>query len=262
MLWSTEDLRGYHVRATDGVLGHVHDILFDDSTWLLRYLVVDTGWLFGRRVLIAAPALSAPNIEMREFPVALTREQIRNSPDIDTDAPVSRQQEAMLHSHYGWSPYWSAASAPGMMPMGGLGLNAPEPEDTIAPPTDTAPGAGPGAMPQGTTSHGDPHLRSARVVTGCVVAATDGEIGHVQDLLIADDWHIRYLVVDTGTWLPGKRVILAPDWVREIDWAGRRIGVNQTRAKVKASPEYNPRAMVDRSYESRLYTHYGQSPYW
>jgi hypothetical protein len=107
MLWSFDELKGCSLRATDGSLGSVHDMLFDDSHWTVRWLVVDTAWLFGRRVLIAPQALGHPDALAREFPVALTKEQIRNAPDVNTDLPVNRQHEADLYSYYGYGPHWT-----------------------------------------------------------------------------------------------------------------------------------------------------------
>ena len=107
MLWSFDELKGCSLRATDGSLGSVHDLLFDDSHWTVRWLVVDTAWLFGRRVLIAPQALRHPDALAREFPVALTKDQIKSAPDVDTDRPVNRQHEADLYSYYGYGPYWT-----------------------------------------------------------------------------------------------------------------------------------------------------------
>ncbi len=107
MLWSFDELKGYGLRATDGALGSVHDLLFDDAHWTARWLVVDTAWLFGRRVLIAPGALGHPDADAREFPIDLTKEKIKNAPDVDADRPVNRQHETDLYSYYGYGPYWT-----------------------------------------------------------------------------------------------------------------------------------------------------------
>ena len=107
MLRSINNLVGFTLGATDGEIGRVYSFLFDCGTWAVRYLVVDTGrWLPGRKVLISPKALDQPDWQDRIFRVHLTKEQIRDSPDIDTDKPVSRQREIELHQHYGWTPYW------------------------------------------------------------------------------------------------------------------------------------------------------------
>ena len=85
---------GYAIRATDGIVGHVKDFYFDDKPWVIRYLVVDTGpWLSSREVLISPISIGHPNWTEKILPVSITKEQVENSPAIDTDKPVSRQHE-------------------------------------------------------------------------------------------------------------------------------------------------------------------------
>lgn len=245
MLWRARVLRGYHLRAADGVLGQVEDFYFDDHAWTLRYMVVDTSrWLVGRRVLIAPSELGAPDPERGEFPVSLTMEKVRSSPDIDTAKPVSRREEEHLVAHYGWAPYWAGFG-------GGYASGL-----LIAPPEEPEAGA---AAP----AQGDPNLRSMREVTGYHIAATDGSIGHVADFLVDEEgWVVRYLEVDTRNWLPGKHVLVAPRWVTAIDWAERKVAVALTRGQIEESPRYDPHLPLDRSYEDRLHSHYGYDPYW
>ncbi|MDQ2950433.1 MAG: PRC-barrel domain-containing protein [Acidobacteriota bacterium] len=96
-----------------------------------------------------------------------------------------------------------------------------------------------------------------------MVAATDGEIGHIDDFLLDDESaKIRYAVVVTKNWLPGKHILIAPEWIREIKWSESKVFVNATREAVRNSPEYNPVTPVDKEYESRLFTHYGYPVTW
>ncbi|HSJ57812.1 MAG TPA: PRC-barrel domain-containing protein, partial [Anaerolineae bacterium] len=109
----------------------------------------------------------------------------------------------------------------------------------------------------------DLHLRSADEVTGYHIHAADGDVGHLEDLIADDEaWLVRYLVVDTGDWLPGRKVLLAPALVQSIDWVNRMIYVDVERDSVKQCPEYDPEAPVDREYEVQLYEHYGRPHYW
>jgi uncharacterized protein YrrD len=248
MIQSLNIVRDYAILATDGTLGSVSDIYFDDRSWAVRYLVVDTGtWLPGRKVLIPTSALGAPDSPRREFPVNLTREQVKSAPSIDEDKPVSRQHEADLYGYYGWAPYWGGGAI-----TPGLAGYAPG----IVPPPEP---------PAADREHeqGDPSLRSGREVVGYGLRASDGDIGHVEDILIEDEgWRVRYLLIDTRNWLPGRKVVIAPDWVRAIDWTSRRIEIDHTRDQVKGSPEYNQVAGVSRAYERGLYEHYGRTAYW
>ncbi|HET6520202.1 MAG TPA: PRC-barrel domain-containing protein [Geminicoccaceae bacterium] len=255
MLWSVYDTRDYQIRATDGLIGTVSDVLFEDQTSTIRYIVVDTGgWLTGRRVLIAPAAFGEPDRIGRIWPVSLTREKVKNSPEISTDQPVSRQQEAALHTYYDWAPYWGAPMAAGMAPYAyGVAPYWGHPE--------RAPSARPEAPPE--EPQGDPHLRSANEVIGYYIEARDGDIGHVEDLLAETaSWVIRYVVVDTRNWWPGKRVLVSTQWMSRVDWAEQKVWIELTRDEIKAGPEYRGLGGVDRLYEERLHQHYGRTGYW
>lgn len=244
MLHSVNHIIGYALRATDGDIGSLADLYFDDSSALIRYLVVDTGnWLPGRQVLLAPAAIGGVDADHRQIVTGLTRQQLEDGPHIDTAKPVSRQQEAELHRYFGWEPYWAA------------------------PPLATSAAAySGGAMPTMTgveadamAAGGDPHLRGAREVTGYHVEATDGDIGHVENLLIDDrDWAIEFLVIDTRNWLPGgRKVVISARSLRGIDWATRQIEVDLTRARIESSPEYDPSITPDKGYLRQLLEHYG-----
>ncbi len=231
MLLSLKHLKGYKLEATDGVLGSVRDLLFDDETWTVRYLVAATGpGLFGRRVLIGRQALERPDWPGRTFPVDLDKDRIKESPDIEADAPVARRHERQLHAYYGWDPYWVMALPPDSLQEA---LEQEDPEDV--------------------------HLRSVNEVTGYHVAAQDGEIGHVEDFIAEEaDWTVRFLVVDTRNWLPGRLVIVPPAWFSSFDWFERRAAVDCPRGHIEASPEYNPEEPINAAFERRLYDYYGR----
>jgi hypothetical protein len=99
-------------------------------------------------------------------------------------------------------------------------------------------------------------------VTGYTIQATDGEIGQVDDFIIEHTaWVIRYMVVDTGNWWSGQKVIVAPAWIAHVDWQHSNVYVNLSRASIKSGPEFNPEKL-DRAYERQLYEHYGRDNYW
>lgn len=254
MLWRTSEIIGYEIQATDGNIGSVDDLLFDDESWSVRWAVVDTGsWLPGRQVLLPPSCLGRPDPALRQFPVDLTKQKVKDSPDIDMDQSVSRQMEADLYGYYGWAPYW--ATGPGYVPPIGAGGGA------VPPAGVGGPGFGRTHVPPEPT--GDPHLRSTGEVTGYYIQATDDDIGHVEEFLVEDgSWTIRYMVVDTKNWWPGKAVLVAPQWIREVSWGDQQVFVDLTRQQVKDSPEYDPTASVDRAYEERLYRHYDRPFYW
>jgi uncharacterized protein YrrD len=245
MLRSTKALIGYHLAAAQEKIGTVDDFLFDDTAWTVRYLVANTGgWLSGRLVLISPAALQRPEWQSRVFPVDLTRKQIEESPSILSDAPLVRQKELELARHYNWPVYWAING------LGGFGA---------------APIVTPIAPPQEAEAAADdnPHLRSTREVRGYGIHATDGNIGHVDDFIVDDDdWAVRYLVVDTRNWLPGRDVLLATDWIEEVSWPDARVVVCHSREEVKNSPEYDASTPVNREYEEVLHDYYGRPKYW
>ncbi|HLT00596.1 MAG TPA: PRC-barrel domain-containing protein [Geminicoccaceae bacterium] len=254
MLRSFNQIRGYAIHASDGAIGSLHDLYFDDQSTLIRYFVVDTGtWLPGRRVLVAPAAIGGVDAERAELVTGLTRQQVEDSPSIHTDRPVSRQAETELHTHYGWQPYWTVP------PMAGAlapywGLAAP---GTVQPRPKEARIAEEVAARE--REQADPHLRSAREVEGYHVAASDGEIGHVEDFLIDDDtWAIQLIGIDTRNWLPGRTVVISPSWLRAIDWNRERIEVDLTRRQIEDSPEYDTAIGPDQGYLERLAEHYGR----
>ena len=252
MLRSFNHIRGHAIHASDGEIGTLQDLYFDDQSTLIRYFVVDTGnWLPGRRVLLAPAVVGGLDTTRRELVTGLTRRQVESSPGITTDKPVSRQEELALHRHYGWNPYWTVPPLAGTLaPYWGAAIptTADPAEDRLAEEV---------AARERTQS--DPHLRSAREVEGYYVAATDGEIGHVEDFLIDDyAWAIHLLGIDTRNWLPGRKVVIAPGWLRSIDWPNRQIEVDLTREQIKASPEYDPAMTVDEAYLEPLRAHYGR----
>jgi hypothetical protein len=249
MLRSLRGFERYAVGATDGDMGSVENFLVDDQSWVVRYLVVETGGLLGgRRVLISPISFRQTEAASCRFELALTMNKIENSPSIDLDKPVSRQHERDYHQYYGYPYYWGYGGLWGTGTYPGiLATNAPE--DVYAGQRDDAPG--------------DAHLRSAREVCGYHVQGSDGAIGHVEDFIVDDEtWEVRYLVIDTSNWWFGKRVLVAPCWASRVSWDERKIFVDMSRAAIKNSPEWDGTAGINRVYEARLYDYYGHPAYW
>jgi len=249
---TTKNLMGFTMGATDGEIGKVTDFYFDDVSWTVRYLVVETGnWLSNRKVLISPEALLQADWDNETFPINLTKEQIKQSPDVDTDQPVSRQHEAELYAHYPWTNYWGGGLWAG--DVGTAGMMMPISSE----PMEEAVGnSKKSAEPQ---PNDDPHLRSAKNVQGYNIHALDDSIGDVEDFIIDDtNWTIHYMVVDTGNWFPGKKVILSPDWIKEINWENSKIMVNASAEQVKNSPEYDASKHLSLEDESVLKNYYGR----
>jgi hypothetical protein len=186
MLRSIVALKDHSVQAEDGPIGTVKDFYFDDSNWAIRYLVVDPGtWLSRQNVLIAPSALGQPDWEECCFPVKLSQAEVKESPEINTNQPISRQQEIEVLNHYRWPIYW----------MPGNLLTAQETRTALEQ----------SQKEDNTRSY----VRSANEVMGYRIRARDGEVGHVEDFIVDDQrWEINYLVIDTRNWLPGRKVLV------------------------------------------------------
>lgn len=258
MLQPTSSLLGATVEATDGDVGTLSDLLFDDRDWTIRWAVVNAGsWLTGRSVLLAPLALSRIGSGTRRIRAQLTRRQIEQSPPVSHDQPVSRQLEASIYSHYGWTPYWG-----GVGYMGGAGAFAAPPIAAVPEPypSDPMPGLASGRADE---PKGDPNLRSASEISGYYIKALDGDLGHVEDLLVdPEGWAIRYLVVDTRNWLPGRKVLVSKGWISDVSWSAQQVSVDLTREEIKGGPEFDPAVPPDRAYEERLHAHYRRAGYW
>jgi hypothetical protein len=242
MLRSINEIIGYGLKATDGDIGKVIDFYFDDLKWTMRYLVADTGkWLPGRKVLVSPRAIGEYDwLNGRKLPVLLAKKQIENSPRIESDAPVSHQKRKTMAELFSWTIYWRDH------------IIANVPDEAIASAAEYVSGP-----------EGDPHLRSVGEVSGYHIQATDDAVGHVENFIAeTDDWRIRYMVVDTRNWLPGKKVLVAPDWIGPVNWKERNIVVDMPSQQIKDSPEFDPTTPVNRDYENRLYDYYGRPVYW
>jgi uncharacterized protein YrrD len=245
MLNKAKTVKGYKLNSLDGEIGKVKEFYFDDQHWAIRYLVAETGnWLTGRQVLISPYALVAVNNEKQNIEINLTRKQIEDSPALESDKPVSRQFEDAYYGFYDWPTYWGGPYMWGAYP---LIVRDPEQWEESS---------------QGEKTW-DPYLRSTKDVTGHHIQAADGEIGHVEDFIIDDEtWAIRYLIINTQNWWPGKKVLVSPQWIERVSWLESKVFVNLTRETIKQSPEYTEESLLTRDYETGLHRHYNRQGYW
>jgi hypothetical protein len=176
-------------------------------------------------------------------------QQIKDSPGVDTDLPVSRQMESNTYDYYGWNPYWSRGLYMGGYIWGAGGMSPVAYGESLHRAEEIA-----------SEEHEDDdlQLRSVKAVSGYQIHANDGEIGHVADFLVEDaDWSIRYLVVDTRNWWPGKKVLVSPRSVKDVDWTKGLMNLDVVRRQVKDSPTYDAATVVDRAYENHFNNYYG-----
>ena len=245
MLSKAKTLQGYKLAGLDGEIGKVKEFYFDDRYWAIRYLVADTGnWLMERQVLISPYALVSASKEEQHITIDLTKKQIENSPSLISDRPVSRQFEQAYYGYYGWPNYWGGPYMWGPYPN--IVRNREKWKQST----------------QGEKGW-DPHLRSTHDVSGHHIQAADGQIGHVEDFIIDDEtWAIRYLIIDTRNWWPGKKVLISPQWIDRVSWDESKVFVNIPRKTIEQSPEYTEQSLISRDYETGLHRHYNRQGYW
>jgi hypothetical protein len=261
MLRSSKEIEGCAIGANDGQVGCVTDFYFDDQAWIVRYLVVATGLrLAGRKVLISPVAIDRTQWLRKVLSVSITIEQVRGSPDIDAEKPVSRRHEMQLVDHYRYPPYWGGvgmwgpASNPSMMP-GAAAYEWSAKQYTQAPSEHEL-------AAERVPEEGDPHLRSCNAVVKSHLHALDGDIGHLRGLLVDDEtWAIRYLIADTSNWWLGHQVLIVPQWIDSVSWSESRVFVNLTRRAIQEAPPYDESVPLDRTRETELFEYYGRSAY-
>ncbi len=227
MLQSIKQLYGKKLGASDGEIGHVKDLYFDDQNWAIRYLVADTGsWLWGRQVLISPHACGNLHQADKLLFVNLTRKQIEDSPSIQTHSPVSRQYEEDYYQYYGWPNYWQGNELWGMsgFPIMNIPVNPNPGKHEVA---YGKPGA-----------RADAHLRSTQAVAGYHLQAKDGMAGHVCDFMMDNEsWAIDRLVVKTGHRLSGKEVLVPTKLVERVSYEESTVFVDLHREAIEQSPE-------------------------
>ncbi len=244
---SIKDLIGFSIEAKDGPKGKVKDFLFDEDSWIVRYIEADFGSFFNKKkVLIPRNYLNKPHWDQKEFPLDLNKESIENCPELDDEMPVSREYEKLLSQHYNYSYYWPYT----YIAPAGAGIYFPT--RPLRVPTRVI-----------DESEVDTHLRSFSEVKDYDISTLDGKLGHLDDLIVDDiDWQIVYAIVDTSNWQPwSKKVVLSITWLKEISFLNGEVSVNLHTDTVKEAPEYDPDQPIESAYEESLYRYYNKSFY-
>lgn len=255
MLRNLKALKGFAIHAIDGDIGTVKDFYFDDEKWVVRYLIIETGtWLSSRKVLLSPMAIKYLNLDNKTLSVAITMEQVQNSPTIDTDKPVSRQHEVEHLDYFGYPYYWGDTDLWGSYPNPYL-INY----DGMARPNDT-PEIARMLSKVETLRHcnDDPHLHSCAITIGHHIEAIDGDIGHVEGMLIDEEtWAIRYFIINTSNWWLGHQLLIQPLWIKEVNWPDAKVSVGLNREDVKNAPHYDSSVPFNRDQEARVHLYFG-----
>ena len=220
MLHSARALSRYEAYATDGKLGRATDAYIDETTYEIRYLVVETSrWLPGKKLLVSNRWLGIPDKDAQRFPINMTRSAAEERTASTDDLPVSWKMEELLKVRFGGLD--SRGGSPSSAVVGSVTRQA----------------ATQAKFETGAVQAADnPNLRSLREIMGYQIEAVDGPLGVAHDFLIDDEgWVVRWMVVDTKSWKPGREVLVPPEWVETVSWSEKRIHVRVSRQKVKTS---------------------------
>jgi hypothetical protein len=247
MLLNEKSFHGFTIHATDGDMGHVDQFYFDDDTWTIRYIIVKTGkFFFGHKVLVSPISLEKLDTENRKVFVNLTMEQVKHSPDINTEKPISRQKEAEYLRYYNLPAYW-----------GGIGLWGREMYPSALGAVEAEEAA------EETSDQRETHLRSTNEVRGYTIRCVDDDAGHLEDFFIdTDTWTIRYMAVHLSRIHHQKMVLTVPRLVDKVLWAKATVFVNTSKNKLLEAPEYSEGGIIDREMEQEIYNHFLLHPYW
>lgn len=233
---------GYQMTTTNGETGKVKDLLLDEATWQVRYAEVEFGPLFSkRRMLVPREKLGKPDADYLTIPAMMSTDELADCPPLEENLPVSRVYEHKLNEHLQlinyWDQYYTTPTAiPGITHS--IQIKAkPSPGDVVDP------------------SEINTSLRSLRELQDYHVKTLDGELGHLEDLLMDDgNWSIPFLVVDTHNWIPwSRKVLLRIAWVDSFSYTEREVHVLLTTDMVKASPTYDSSMPVNEVYEKHYY---------
>jgi len=231
MLRSLLSMRGYGVGAIDGDLGVLKDFYIDDETWMIRFVVVAAGGPAGRPVLISSTAdCGPPDWNLQLLHVGLTIEDVLNSPDIDTEKPVSRQQELLADAYY---------------ERAGMGPELARVRRRLR-----------------QSSVEDAHLRSFEEIRSYEVHGIDGPAGKADDVIVDDSsWEGQYIVVvEPGS--PFSKVLVSLDWITSVSWADRALHLDLPVEALRSCPQYEASAGINREDENKLYDYHGRPKPW
>lgn len=249
MLVSENEVYRYSIDTSDGEKGVLKQLYFDDEHWTIRYLVVDTHkWIPGRKVLLSPLSINKLDHENEAISVSLTSDEVKDSPDIDTEQPIARKHEMEINRHFSWPYYWVGTGAwgSGMYPKPFMAEDIVEDESPLQ-----------------SSKEEENHLRSTKEISGYHIHAVDGEIGHVKDFIFDEEtWKLRYFIIDTRNLLPGKEVLLSTEWITDIHWHDRTVQVDVKKEDIRNAPEYRLNEPISRRFEEDLHTHYGKTGYW
>lgn len=200
-----KQLLGYKISAIDGEIGKVKEFYFDEMSWTIRYIIVETGSLFfGRKVMISTQAIIDAQWETEHLLTNMTIQQIETSPKVEDGKQLTRGQEILLNQHYNWKSYWDVSIQ---------------------------------KIADGSNSY----LFHTNDLTGYQLIASDGQVGSIKDFIVdKTSWKINSIVIDAFKTTPAREIVLSPRWIKEINTDNSIVTSDHTTAEIKSNPAFNP----------------------
>ncbi len=219
MYLTFKNLQGFSVKTFEqDIVGHVRSFYIDEETWTVRYISIDTILSPDKKSAVIAPsAIDRLMPAERMITLSLKTGHIQNSPAADDIMPLSREKEIEFSERYEWPAYWTnlSATTPGVVEE--LATSAPPEESRTL----------------------DNHLRDFEKMITYNLMAQGKNVGVVDDFIVDHTtWHTAFVIVDSSPLLPGRRVMLPPRVIAEIDSTQKSILADVTTESIKKAPAF------------------------
>jgi hypothetical protein len=275
MQQSANNLLDFIIIGSDGYLGPLRDIYFDDGEWTFRYLVIEIAEPdTTSRYLISPLSIKQISFERKEIYIRLDQEKIINSPEIDVNLPISRQNEIALRRYYEWPVYWGETEFLDTPPHSGLEKPlipfdterfADEPPEFLSDENDELTGIEPidDELLETDFAHSEEdvtynsELRSYIELLGYRIQCTDSDSSFIADLIYDDiDWIIKYIVLNLGNSLTNELILMTLHWVNGINWSKSRMLVTLDQQQLNSAPRYTKNQKITKEYEKNIFDYY------
>lgn len=282
MFTNASNLLGYSIIGIDGYIGPLVDLYIDDWQWIIRYLVVEISEpQESVKYLISPFSVGKVNFDSKEISVALTLSKIKNSPEYNTNIPISRQYELALRRYYEWPIYWEQSSFRDPPPAGLVEndlLNmdevgrpieeqplTPDTEDILSDTSESSVPDEPDDQEIIEAEFGLPEeevqfsteLRSFVELKGYRIQTTDSDNSALENLILDDsDWDSRYLVINLHNSHENELVLLTLHFIQQINWGNNRIFVSLSQEQLQNAPVFSPPFQITTDFEKKVYNYY------
>lgn len=248
MFMKATTIEKFSLKAQDGEMGKAKDLYFNEQTYTVRYLTVESKKWFPDQIIYLSPsAIDHIDFEKNVIKVNNTKDELREVAGVKHESEMNHQREQELTTSMNWNQYWVGDEVWGRHATPLNSTSDVKPSSVVTDRTD--------------------HLRSVNHMKGVFnhanVIAEDGDMGYVADVIIEKEtWRIRYFVINCGKWSTHQLTLISPDWITSANWTKDEFYVDMTLEGIEKGPLYQKRKPITRDFEERMYHNYGKEPYW